>query len=109
MHTVAVDIGGTFTDVVVIDGDDGRTYSGKALTTPDDLQRGVFDGLADAAREVGVDVGALLARHRAHGPRDDAIDERRVRLRRRAHRGADHARLRRHADDHAAPPAASPA
>jgi N-methylhydantoinase A len=60
MHTVAVDIGGTFTDVVVIDGDDGRTYSGKALTTPDDLQRGVFDGLADAAHEVGVDVGALL-------------------------------------------------
>ncbi|MEP7303117.1 MAG: hydantoinase/oxoprolinase family protein [Caldimonas sp.] len=60
MHTVAVDIGGTFTDVVVIDGADGRTYSGKALTTPDDLQRGVFEGLADAAREVGVDVGALL-------------------------------------------------
>lgn len=62
MYTVAVDIGGTFTDVVVIDGQDGRTYSGKALTTPDDLQRGVFDGLADAAREVGIDVPAMLAR-----------------------------------------------
>jgi N-methylhydantoinase A len=60
MHTVAVDIGGTFTDVVVIDGADGRTCSGKALTTPDDLQRGVFDGLADAARELGVDVNTLL-------------------------------------------------
>jgi len=31
---VAVDIGGTFTDVVVLDDQDGRTYSGKALTTP---------------------------------------------------------------------------
>jgi N-methylhydantoinase A len=68
MYTVAVDIGGTFTDVVVIDGLDGRTYSGKALTTPDDLQRGVFDGLADAARGVGLEVGAMLARtgHMVH-------------------------------------------
>jgi N-methylhydantoinase A len=62
MYTVAVDIGGTFTDVVVIDDDTGRTYSGKALSTPDDLQRGVFDGLADAARELGLDVPALLER-----------------------------------------------
>jgi N-methylhydantoinase A len=62
MYTVAVDIGGTFTDVVVIDDEDGRTFSGKALSTPDDLQRGVFDGLTDAAREVGLEVPALLAR-----------------------------------------------
>lgn len=62
MYTVAVDIGGTFTDVVVIDDQDGRTYSGKALSTPDDLQKGVFDGLADAAREVGVDIPTLLGR-----------------------------------------------
>jgi len=60
MYTVAVDIGGTFTDVVVIDDHDGRTFSGKALSTPDDLQQGVFDGLADAAREVGIDVATLL-------------------------------------------------
>ena len=30
------------------------------MTTPDDLQRGVMDGLADAAGEVGVDVAHLL-------------------------------------------------
>lgn len=60
MYTVAVDIGGTFTDVVVIDDDDGRTFSGKSLTTPDDLQKGVFDGLADAARAAGLDVATLL-------------------------------------------------
>ena len=62
MYTVAVDIGGTFTDVVVMDDASGRTYAGKSLTTPDDLQRGVFDGLADAAGEVGVQVGELLRR-----------------------------------------------
>jgi N-methylhydantoinase A len=64
MYTVAVDIGGTFTDVVVINDDDGRTYSGKALTTPADLQQGVFDGLADAAGEVGVEVSVLLGKTR---------------------------------------------
>ena len=62
MYTVAVDIGGTFTDVVVIEDDSGRTFAGKSLTTPDDLQRGVFDGLGDAAGQVGVDVRQLLAR-----------------------------------------------
>ena len=44
MYTVAVDIGGTFTDVVVMDDASGKTFAGKSLTTPDDLQRGVFDG-----------------------------------------------------------------
>ena len=37
MYTVAVDIGGTFTDVFVFDGEDGRCYSCKALSTPDTL------------------------------------------------------------------------
>src|SRR5690348_218889 len=60
MYTVAVDIGGTFTDVVVMDDASGETFAGKSLTTPDDLQRGVFDGLVDAAGHVGVDVAQLL-------------------------------------------------
>ena len=61
MYTVAVDIGGTFTDVVAIDGASGRMAMGKSLTTPADLQRGVLDGLADAAGELGLQLGALLA------------------------------------------------
>ena len=61
MYTVAVDIGGTFTDVVVFDAASGRTHAGKSLSTPDDLQRGVFDGLADAAAGAGVDLAGLLA------------------------------------------------
>lgn len=60
MYTLAVDIGGTFTDVVVIDERSGATFAGKSLTTPDDLQRGVFDGIADAATAVGSDLPALL-------------------------------------------------
>ncbi|HZP88319.1 MAG TPA: hydantoinase/oxoprolinase family protein [Burkholderiales bacterium] len=59
---MAVDIGGTFTDVVVIEDRSGTTYAGKCLTTPDDLQRGVFDGLGDAAGQAGIDVRDLLSR-----------------------------------------------
>lgn len=62
MYTVAVDIGGTFTDVVVIDQASGQAVAGKALTTPDDLQRGVLDGLGDAAGALRLDTRALLAR-----------------------------------------------
>ncbi|OGA80185.1 MAG: hypothetical protein A3G81_29375 [Betaproteobacteria bacterium RIFCSPLOWO2_12_FULL_65_14] len=62
MYTVAVDIGGTFTDVVVIEQASGETFAGKALTTPSDLQRGVLDGLQDAAGALKLDMRALLAR-----------------------------------------------
>jgi len=60
MYTIAVDIGGTFTDCVAIDDADGRTTVRKVLTTPDDLQRGVLNGLAQIAGELGQTTGALL-------------------------------------------------
>ena len=44
MYTVAVDIGGTFTDVIVLESATGRAFAGKSLTTPTDLQQGVLDG-----------------------------------------------------------------
>ena len=50
---VAVDIGGTFTDVVAFD--EGKTFLwlAKALSTPAELARGVLDGLAKAAVPLG--------------------------------------------------------
>lgn len=60
MYTVAVDIGGTFTDVVAFDRARKRMAIGKSLTTPDDLQRGVFDALEVAAQEFSVGVGELV-------------------------------------------------
>src|SRR5262245_60749777 len=42
-YRVAMDIGGTFTDFVVVD--DGATRSGKVLTTPANPADGVLDGL----------------------------------------------------------------
>ena len=46
---VAVDIGGTFTDVVVFDEVKGSLALAKTLSTPADLARGVRDGLTKAA------------------------------------------------------------
>ena len=46
---VAVDIGGTFTDVVVFDEVKASLALAKTLSTPADLARGVRDGLTKAA------------------------------------------------------------
>src|SRR5436190_23401165 len=55
---LAVDTGGTFTDLVV-EGDDGTLHLFESATTPDDPVQGVLDVLATAAGALGDD---LLAR-----------------------------------------------
>ncbi|GGF30650.1 hydantoinase/oxoprolinase family protein [Subtercola lobariae] len=45
---VAVDIGGTFTDVVGFDEEHGSIVIGKTLSTPNDLIEGIFTGLEAA-------------------------------------------------------------
>ena len=48
---IAVDIGGTFTDLVAVD-DRGKVARSKALTTPDDLAQGIQDCLRAANIDV---------------------------------------------------------
>jgi N-methylhydantoinase A len=48
---IAVDIGGTFTDLVAVD-DQGRIFRAKSLTTPEDLARGIQNCLRGAAVDV---------------------------------------------------------
>jgi N-methylhydantoinase A len=51
-YVVGVDIGGTFTDCVVVD-EAGRITIGKALSTPDDFSRGALNSAANAASNLG--------------------------------------------------------
>jgi N-methylhydantoinase A len=51
---VGIDIGGTFTDLLVFDPNAGRFHIGKTLTTPDDPSRAVTDGLAETLAGAGL-------------------------------------------------------
>jgi N-methylhydantoinase A len=62
-YLIGVDTGGTFTDVVVIDGD-GVTWSGKSPTTPSDLAEGLIGSVADAAQTMSITLEELLAHTR---------------------------------------------
>lgn len=59
MFEISVDIGGTFTDVVVSDHD-GRFVIGKALTTPARAFEGLRGALVTAAANLGISADALL-------------------------------------------------
>src|SRR3989442_774031 len=52
-YNIGVDIGGTFTDCVVVD-DAGRLTIGKALSTPPDFAVGTLDSVRDAAGRLGL-------------------------------------------------------
>jgi N-methylhydantoinase A len=51
-YRAGIDIGGTFTDLVLM-AEDGALHAEKLLTTPDDFGRGIADGLASALATVG--------------------------------------------------------
>ena len=52
-YVVGVDIGGTFTDCVVVD-EAGNVTIGKSLSTPADFSQGALNAAADAARNLGL-------------------------------------------------------
>ena len=52
-HRIGVDIGGTFTDVVLV-GPDGTLRAKKVLSTPDDYARGVVDGILELLHDNAV-------------------------------------------------------
>jgi N-methylhydantoinase A len=66
--TVGIDIGGTFTDCIVLAAD-GTITPAKVPTTPDDRSRGFFDSLGTAAERLGLELGELLGATRliVHG------------------------------------------
>jgi len=65
MILIGVDVGGTFTDVVVTDTESQDTAIHKVPTTPDDPSRGVIQGLCEICERVGIDRADV--RHVLHG------------------------------------------
>lgn len=51
---VAVDTGGTFTDVTLFDRETGRMWTAKTPTTPDDPSRGFMNGIEAALEQAAV-------------------------------------------------------
>ena len=61
-YVCGVDIGGTFTDCVLI-GEDGRVAYGKALSSPaDSFQSGFFGSIEAAAEQFGLERDAIYGR-----------------------------------------------
>ena len=58
-YTIGIDVGGTFTDIVV-SPQRGGTIIAKAATTPADQSDGVLDGISLAAERLGLSAAALL-------------------------------------------------
>jgi N-methylhydantoinase A len=55
MWRIGIDIGGTFTDVAMVEVDTGRIEIAKVLTTPRDFGQGVIDGIGHGLRENAID------------------------------------------------------
>lgn len=52
---IAIDVGGTFTDATLIDGESGVLYSAKAFTTPRDRSLGVIEAIRAVIADAGID------------------------------------------------------
>jgi N-methylhydantoinase A len=66
MYYVGVDIGGTFTDCVLVDRH-GHHLTAKALSTKDDPVTGMLAGLSRLAETAGVELPSLLDRTERFG------------------------------------------
>jgi N-methylhydantoinase A len=64
-YRIGVDIGGTFTDLVMLDTHDGRLFNGKVLTTPHAPEQAVLEGVSALLAKHGVAPGQV--RHVIHG------------------------------------------
>ncbi len=60
-HRIGIDVGGTFTDLVLATGD-GSIVLDKHPTTPQDQSEGVLGGIAQLATRAGIALGDLLGR-----------------------------------------------
>jgi N-methylhydantoinase A len=58
-YRLGVDVGGTFTDVLLIDTDSGKTWRAKTASTPHDQSEGVLRGIERVCAEAGIGLADL--------------------------------------------------
>jgi N-methylhydantoinase A len=61
-YAVGIDVGGTFTDFVVVDQDDLTYWAHKSPSTPEDPSRGLLNGLREIATLLKLEEAEFLAR-----------------------------------------------
>ena len=61
MYKVGVDVGGTFTDVLLVDMENSKFFTSKVPSTPEDSSQGVLNGIIKACQLAGADLGEIEA------------------------------------------------
>ena len=59
MKRLGVDVGGTFTDLILVDEESGRITVDKVPSTPDDPARGTAQGIRDLCAKAGVSLAEI--------------------------------------------------
>ena len=59
VYRLGVDVGGTFTDVLLIDQHTGSAHRAKTASTPHDQSVGVFNGIRKACSQAGADLSQI--------------------------------------------------
>src|SRR5216684_8951609 len=65
MRVVGVDIGGTFTDIILTDTAAGQTFTHKVPTTPEDPSRGMIRGIREVCSTASIPPNSIA--HVFHG------------------------------------------
>lgn len=58
-YRLGVDVGGTFTDVLLLEETTGTTYRAKTPSTPADQSVGVLNGVTKVCEEAGIELAAV--------------------------------------------------
>ncbi len=64
-YRLGVDVGGTFTDLLLVNEKSGETFTAKVLSTPEDSSLGVISGIARVTESAGVSPEVIT--HVMHG------------------------------------------
>ncbi|NEA21119.1 hydantoinase/oxoprolinase family protein [Actinomadura bangladeshensis] len=64
-YRLGVDVGGTFTDVLLVDEETGVSHRAKTASTPADQSEGVLNGIRKVCRDAGIELSEVA--HVLHG------------------------------------------